>query len=81
VFCHNHKTGRIAVETMMTSLHHPIWDLTNKGERTRSYIIERSAPLFNRQGYAGTSLKDIMEATGLEKGGIYNHFVANEKSL
>lgn len=46
----------------------------NKGERTRSFIIERSAPIFNTQGFAGTSMKDIMQATGLEKGGIYNHF-------
>ncbi len=37
-------------------------------------IIARSSPVFNRKGYSGTSMSDIMEATGLAKGGIYGHF-------
>ena len=45
-----------------------------KSERTRQYIIEKSAPIFNRKGYSGTSLQDLMEATGLTKGGIYGNF-------
>ncbi|MBC7946474.1 MAG: TetR/AcrR family transcriptional regulator [Chitinophagaceae bacterium] len=45
-----------------------------KGERTRQLIIEKSAPLFNKKGYAGTSLSDIMKATGLAKGGLYGNF-------
>ncbi len=46
----------------------------NKGENTKQYIIETSAALFNKMGYSGCSLSDIMKATGLKKGGIYNHF-------
>ena len=46
----------------------------NKGEITRELIIERSAELFNTQGFSGCSISDIMKATGLKKGGIYNHF-------
>ena len=46
----------------------------NKGQSTREMIIEKSAELFNTRGYAGCSLSDIMAATGLKKGGIYNHF-------
>ena len=45
-----------------------------KGEQTKARIIEQSAALFNRQGYAGASMSDIMAATGLQKGGIYRHF-------
>jgi AcrR family transcriptional regulator len=45
-----------------------------KGERTRRLIIEKAAPLFNKNGYAGTSLSDIMKATGLAKGGVYGNF-------
>lgn len=48
------------------------------GERTREHIIERAAELFNRQGYAGASMSDIMAATGLQKGGIYRHFESKE---
>lgn len=50
-----------------------------KKERTRQYIIEQSAPLFNQKGYAGTSLHDIMETTGLKKGGIYGNFESKEE--
>jgi TetR/AcrR family transcriptional repressor of nem operon len=51
----------------------------SKGEETRQRIIAAAAPLFNKQGYAGCVLKDIMTATGLEKGGIYRHFESKEE--
>lgn len=37
-------------------------------------IVERSARVFNCKGYSGTSMSDIMAATGLAKGGIYCNF-------
>jgi TetR/AcrR family transcriptional repressor of nem operon len=46
----------------------------SKAEKTREFIIEKSAPIFNRKGYAGTSLSDIIDATGLTKGSIYGNF-------
>jgi len=51
----------------------------SKGEATRQRIIELAAPLFNQRGYKGCSLNAIMEATGLEKGGIYRHFENKEE--
>jgi TetR/AcrR family transcriptional regulator, transcriptional repressor for nem operon len=51
----------------------------SKGELTRERILARSAQLFNLRGYAGSSLADIMHETGLEKGGIYNHFASKEQ--
>lgn len=50
-----------------------------KGEQTREHIIEQAAGLFNRKGYAGASMSDVMEATGLQKGGIYRHFGSKEE--
>lgn len=50
-----------------------------KGERTRRRIVEAAAPVFNRQGFIGASLRDLIDATGLEKGGIYNHFGSKEQ--
>lgn len=50
-----------------------------KGDDTRRYILERAAELFNQQGYAGASMSDIMRVTGLQKGGIYNHFGSKEE--
>lgn len=46
----------------------------SKAERTRQYIIEKTAPIFNTKGYIGTSLHDLTIATGLTKGSIYGNF-------
>jgi len=48
--------------------------MVSKAEKTRQFIIEQTAPIFNSKGYAGTSLNDITEATGLTRGGIYGNF-------
>jgi TetR/AcrR family transcriptional repressor of nem operon len=50
-----------------------------KGERTKREIVRNAAPLFNTKGYEGTSLSDLMAATGLQKGGIYRHFASKEE--
>lgn len=50
----------------------------SKGDETRERIIAKAAELFNQRGLEGTSLADLMEATGLEKGGIYRHFPSKE---
>lgn len=51
----------------------------SKGEQTREMILSRAAQVFSRQGYFGSSLAEIMQETGLEKGGIYNHFGSKEQ--
>ena len=50
-----------------------------KGEQTRREIIRKAAPIFNQKGYDGAALSDLMRATGLEKGGIYRHFVSKQE--
>ncbi|HEX7016954.1 MAG TPA: TetR/AcrR family transcriptional regulator [Cyclobacteriaceae bacterium] len=50
----------------------------NKAARTRQHILERTAPVFNRKGYSGTSLNDLTRATGLTKGALYGHFRSKE---
>ncbi len=51
----------------------------SKAQETRANIIRQAAELFNQQGYAGSSISDIMKATGLKKGGIYNHFKSKDE--
>lgn len=51
----------------------------SKGERTREKIVAAAAPIFNQRGYEGSSLADLMAATGLQKGGIYRHFSSKEE--
>ena len=48
--------------------------LLSKADRTKQFIIEKTAPIFNAQGYVGTSLADLTQATGLTKGSIYGNF-------
>jgi AcrR family transcriptional regulator len=46
----------------------------SKAENTRAYIVERTATIFNKKGYSGTSLTNLTEATGLTKGALYGNF-------
>jgi TetR/AcrR family transcriptional repressor of nem operon len=50
-----------------------------KGQETRQEIIRKAAPIFNRKGYSGAALSDLMRATGLDKGGIYRHFESKQE--
>ncbi len=51
----------------------------SKSERTRNFIIEKTAAVFNAKGYAGTSLGDLTTATGLTKGSIYGNFANKDE--
>src|SRR5215475_8922783 len=51
----------------------------SKAEKTRQFIIEKTAPIFNIKGYAGTSLSDMTDATGLTKGSIYGNFANKDE--
>ncbi len=46
----------------------------SKAEKTKRYIIEQSAPLFNKNGYAGTSISQLAKAINMTKGAIYGNF-------
>jgi len=50
-----------------------------KGQKTRDRIVAQAANLFNQRGFEGSSMSDLMAATGLEKGGIYRHFSSKEE--
>ncbi|KIL39025.1 TetR family transcriptional regulator [Gordoniibacillus kamchatkensis] len=50
-----------------------------KGEQTKLRIIEKSAVLFNEKGYTGTTMQDIIEATGLTKGAVYRSFASKDE--
>jgi len=52
--------------------------ILTKAEKTSQYILEITAPIFNKNGYSGTSMSDITSATGLTKGAIYGNFKNKE---
>jgi TetR/AcrR family transcriptional regulator, transcriptional repressor for nem operon len=51
----------------------------SKAKKTRQFIIEATASLFNKKGFDGTTLSDLTEATGLTKGAIYGNFSDKEE--
>jgi AcrR family transcriptional regulator len=52
--------------------------MSTKGVQTRQNIIEASLRLFCVKGYYNTSINDILQATGLTKGGLYGHYASKE---
>ena len=52
----------------------PTRRLTARGAATRSRIVDAAASLVYQRGYAGTSLDDVMAATGTSKSQLYHYF-------
>jgi TetR/AcrR family transcriptional regulator, transcriptional repressor for nem operon len=48
--------------------------MASKAQQTTEFIIQTVAPIFNKNGYYGTSMSDLTAATGLTKGAIYGNF-------
>lgn len=52
--------------------------IEKKSARTKAFIREQAAPIFNKKGFDGTSLGDLTDATGLTKGALYGNFKDKE---
>jgi AcrR family transcriptional regulator len=51
---------------------------TPRGQRTRQLIIERTARVFDAYGFAGATLAQLVDATGLTRGAFYFHFESKD---
>jgi AcrR family transcriptional regulator len=51
---------------------------SERGVRARRAILDAALPAFVRDGYAAASLNQIIEASGLTKGGFYFHFPSKQ---
>jgi len=49
-----------------------------KAERTKQFILETAAPIFNQKGISGANIDDVLVATKLTKGCLYGHFESKE---
>jgi TetR/AcrR family transcriptional repressor of lmrAB and yxaGH operons len=47
----------------------------------RQPIVNAAVTLFRQQGYAGTGLNDIVDASGAPKGSLYHYFPAGKASI
>jgi TetR/AcrR family transcriptional repressor of nem operon len=48
--------------------------MATKGDITREKILEAARYLFTTKGFGATSINDLVDASGLQKGSIYFHF-------
>ena len=48
--------------------------MPSKGDNTKNLILEKASELFIKKGYSAVTMKDVCEATGLSRGGLYRHF-------
>ncbi|NLU81811.1 ScbR family autoregulator-binding transcription factor [Rhodococcus sp. HNM0569] len=46
---------------------------------TRAHIVLAAAAVFERSGYEGSSLNDIVERAGITKGALYFHFASKDE--
>lgn len=61
----------------MDSRYQLVWyapDMARDGTATRERILESATSLVLEQGFAGTSLDDILVAAGVTKGAFFHHF-------
>ncbi|HOO37833.1 MAG TPA: TetR family transcriptional regulator C-terminal domain-containing protein [Deltaproteobacteria bacterium] len=49
-----------------------------KGEKTRARILRSAMMLINTRGYTNTSINDIIESSGVQKGNLYFHFSSKD---
>ena len=54
---------------------------TAEAGSTRERILQVALELFGRQGYEGTSIRDIADRMGMTKAAIYYHFPSKENLL
>ncbi|MCB9638023.1 MAG: TetR/AcrR family transcriptional regulator [Myxococcales bacterium] len=52
-----------------------------KGEQTKQRMIEVAARLFQRQGYHGTGLNQVLQESQAPKGSMYFHFPEGKEEL
>ena len=53
--------------------------MATKRERTKESIIDKSYALFVEKGFKQVTMKDVCEATGMSRGGLYSHFSGTDQ--
>jgi TetR/AcrR family transcriptional repressor of nem operon len=51
----------------------------SKAKETKSFIIEKVAPIFNMHGYKGTTMSQLTKVIHMTKGAIYGNFADKDE--
>src|SRR6476619_6957352 len=68
------KSNRVYAAHVTTKAPTPARRLTARGAATRARIVAAASSLVYERGFAGTSLDDVMAATGTSKSQLYHYF-------
>ncbi|MFP7495211.1 TetR/AcrR family transcriptional regulator [Terribacillus saccharophilus] len=58
-----------------------MYGTVKKKESTKEIILRTASELFQRQGYHGTGLNQIIEESGAPKGSLYYHFPRGKEEI
>lgn len=50
-----------------------------KSEEKRAFILERAREVFAKKGYRAVTMKDIVDACGISRGGLYLYFGSTQE--
>jgi len=53
--------------------------MSNKSEIKKKYILEKACEVFKEKGYKSVSMKDIVEACEISRGGLYLYYKSTEE--
>jgi AcrR family transcriptional regulator len=68
------KSNPVYIAHVATKAPTPTRRLTARGAATKARIVDAAASLVYERGFAGTSLDDVMAATGTSKSQLYHYF-------
>ena len=55
------------------------WFMSDKSAQKKKLILETARTVFSLKGYRGVTMKDIVEACGISRGGLYLYFSSTEE--
>ena len=65
--------------TVMENPTQPEVEPVSRGDATRARVLEAAHSLFLKNGFHGTSMRQIADGAGIAVGGIYNHYGSKEE--
>lgn len=60
--------------TQVSVLIESVHQMGKKAEQKREYILEQAKKVFSQKGYKNVTMKDIVSACNISRGGVYLHF-------
>ena len=73
------KSTRVSKIIIDTGVESEGCRMISKKERTREMILQASYRLFARDGFNKITMKDVCDATGMSRGGLYSHFAGTKE--